>query len=113
MPPWLASRASSYCRKAAASRGHGQPDLRRREAAYGRQRAGLKALGVKPLARIHHMTRVGHDPVIMLEAPIPATKRALKKAGMKIGDIDLYEVNEAFAPVRLAWLRHRRRSGSR
>ncbi|HET7834494.1 MAG TPA: acetyl-CoA C-acetyltransferase [Variovorax sp.] len=65
---------------------------------------GLKALGVKPLARIHHMSVMGHDPVIMLEAPIPATARALAKAGMKIDDIDLYEVNEAFAPVPLAWL---------
>jgi acetyl-CoA C-acetyltransferase len=66
--------------------------------------AGLKALGVKPLARIVHMSVLGHDPVIMLEAPIPATVRALKKADMKIGDIDLYEVNEAFAPVPVAWL---------
>ena len=66
---------------------------------------GLKALGVKPLARIHHMTMIGHDPVIMLEAPIPATERALKKAGMKIDDIDLFEVNEAFASVPLAWLK--------
>ena len=66
---------------------------------------GLKTLGVKPLARIHHMTMIGHDPVIMLEAPIPATERALKKAGMKIDDIDLYEVNEAFASVPLAWLK--------
>ena len=65
---------------------------------------GLKALGLKPLARIHHMSVMGHDPVIMLEAPIPATARALAKAGMKIEDIDLYEVNEAFAPVPLAWL---------
>ena len=66
---------------------------------------GLKALGVKPLARIHHMSVLGHDPVIMLEAPVPATERALKKAGMKIDDIDLFEVNEAFAPVPLAWLK--------
>jgi len=65
---------------------------------------GLKALGAKPLARIHQMTVIGHDPVIMLEAPIPATELALKKAAMRIGDIDLYEVNEAFAPVPLAWL---------
>ena len=55
---------------------------------------GLKALGVEPLARIHHMTVIGHDPVIMLEAPIPATEKALKRAGMKIDDIDIYEVNE-------------------
>ena len=66
---------------------------------------GLKALGVKPLARIHHMTMIGHDPVIMLEAPLPATERALAKADMKIADIGLYEVNEAFASVSLAWLK--------
>ena len=65
---------------------------------------GLKALGVEPLARIHHMTVIGHDPVIMLEAPIPATQKALERAGMKIGDIDLYEVNEAFASVPTAWM---------
>ena len=65
---------------------------------------GLKALGVAPLARIHHMTVIGHDPVIMLEAPIPASQLALKKAGMSIDDIDLYEVNEAFASVPVAWL---------
>jgi acetyl-CoA C-acetyltransferase len=66
---------------------------------------GLKALGVAPLARIHHMSVLGHDPVIMLEAPLPATTRALKKCGMAIDAIDLYEVNEAFAPVPLAWLK--------
>jgi acetyl-CoA C-acetyltransferase len=66
---------------------------------------GLKALGVKPLARIHHMSVIGHDPVIMLEGPIPGTERALKRAGMKIDDIDLYEVNEAFASVPMAWLK--------
>ena len=51
------------------------------------------------------MTVVGDDPVIMLDAPIPATKRALARAGLKIGDIDLFEVNEAFASVPLAWLK--------
>ncbi|HET7793670.1 MAG TPA: acetyl-CoA C-acetyltransferase [Rhizobacter sp.] len=65
---------------------------------------GLKALGVQPLARVHHMTVIGHDPVIMLEAPIPATLQALHKTGLNIDDIDLFEVNEAFAPVPLAWL---------
>ena len=65
---------------------------------------GLKALGVAPLARIHQMTVIGGDPVIMLEAPIPATRRALQKAGMTINDIDLFEVNEAFASVPVAWL---------
>ncbi len=66
--------------------------------------AGLKKLGIAPMARIHHMTVVGGDPVIMLEAPIPATHRALERAGMKIDEIDLYEVNEAFASVPTAWL---------
>jgi acetyl-CoA C-acetyltransferase len=66
---------------------------------------GLKALGVEPIARIHSMTVIGEDPVIMLEAPINGTKRALAKAGMRIEDIDLYEVNEAFASVPLAWLK--------
>ncbi|MCB4860058.1 acetyl-CoA C-acetyltransferase [Sphingobium sp. PNB] len=65
--------------------------------------AGLKAHGLTPLARVHQMTVLGHDPVIMLEAPIPATEKALARAGMKLSDIDLYEVNEAFAPVPLAW----------
>jgi acetyl-CoA C-acetyltransferase len=66
---------------------------------------GLKSLGVKPLARIHHLTMMGGDPVIMLDAPLHATKRALEKAGMKIDDIDLFEVNEAFAAVPVAWLK--------
>jgi acetyl-CoA C-acetyltransferase len=64
---------------------------------------GLKALGVKPLARVHHMTVVGEDPVIMLEAPIGATRRALARAGMRLDEIDLYEVNEAFASIPGAW----------
>jgi acetyl-CoA C-acetyltransferase len=66
---------------------------------------GLATLGAQPLARIAHMSVLGHDPVIMLEAPIPATQRALAKAGLTADDIDVYEVNEAFAPVPLAWLR--------
>ena len=64
----------------------------------------LKELDLAPLARIHHLSVLGHDPVIMLEAPIPATERALRKAGLKLDDIDLFEVNEAFASVPLAWL---------
>jgi acetyl-CoA C-acetyltransferase len=65
---------------------------------------GLKAMGVHPLARVHHMTVIGGDPVVMLEAPLPATHHALRKAGMTVNDIDLFEVNEAFASVPLAWL---------
>ena len=63
----------------------------------------VKSLGLTPLARVHHMSVLGGDPVIMLEAPIEATHRALAIAGMSIQDIDLYEVNEAFATVPLAW----------
>jgi acetyl-CoA C-acetyltransferase len=66
---------------------------------------GLKALGVAPLARLHHFSVFGEDPVIMLEAPINATRRALDRAGMTIADIDLYEVNEAFASIPTAWLK--------
>jgi acetyl-CoA C-acetyltransferase len=65
----------------------------------------LKAHGLTPLARIHHMTVIGEDPVIMLEAPINATKRALEKVGMSVDGIDLFEVNEAFASVPMAWLK--------
>jgi acetyl-CoA C-acetyltransferase len=66
----------------------------------------LKDHGLTPLARIHNLTVTAGDPVIMLEEPLFATDRALKRAGMTIADIDLYEVNEAFAPVPLAWLEH-------
>jgi acetyl-CoA C-acetyltransferase len=68
--------------------------------------AALKAHGLTPLARIHNLTVTGGDPVVMLEEPLFATDRALKRAGMSIDEIDLYEVNEAFAPVPLAWLKH-------
>jgi acetyl-CoA C-acetyltransferase len=59
--------------------------------------------GLTPRARIHHLSVRGADPVYMLTAPIPATEYALKKAGMMLDDIDLVEINEAFAPVVLAW----------
>ncbi|MET8268985.1 MULTISPECIES: acetyl-CoA C-acetyltransferase [unclassified Streptomyces] len=61
--------------------------------------------GLTPRARIHHLSVRGEDPIRMLSAPIPATAYALKKAGMTIDDIDLVEINEAFAPVVLAWLK--------
>ncbi|MEU9140223.1 acetyl-CoA C-acetyltransferase [Streptomyces sp. NPDC048404] len=61
--------------------------------------------GLTPRARVHHLSARGEDPIRMLSAPIPATAYALKKAGMSIGDIDLVEINEAFAPVVLAWLK--------
>jgi acetyl-CoA C-acetyltransferase len=66
----------------------------------------LKDHGLTPIARIHTLTVTAGDPVIMLEEPLFATDRALERAGMKIGDIDLFEVNEAFASVPLAWLKH-------
>ncbi|MEJ9077263.1 acetyl-CoA C-acetyltransferase [Gordonia malaquae] len=65
----------------------------------------LKEYGLTPRARIHHMSVRGDDPVMMLSAPIPATKWALEKTGMSIDDIDVVEINEAFAPVVLAWLK--------
>jgi len=62
------------------------------------------AHGLRPWARIHTAVVTADDPVIMLTAPIPATAKALRRAGLTIADIDVYEVNEAFAPVPLAWL---------
>jgi len=63
-----------------------------------------RALGLKPLARLHTFALAGDDPVIMLTAPIPATAKALAKSGLSINEIGAFEVNEAFAPVPLAWL---------
>jgi acetyl-CoA C-acetyltransferase len=67
---------------------------------------GLKDLGLDPIARIHHVSVIGGDPVVMLETPLPATMRALQKAGMSVDDIDLFEVNEAFGSVPVAWLQY-------
>jgi acetyl-CoA C-acetyltransferase len=64
----------------------------------------LREHGLTPLARIDHLTVTAGDPVIMLEEPLPATRHALERAGRRLDEIDLYEVNEAFAPVPLAWL---------
>jgi acetyl-CoA acyltransferase len=64
-----------------------------------------KSLGLKPIARVHTATLAGADPVIMLTAPIPATQKALKKSGLRLEDIGVFEVNEAFAPVPMAWLK--------
>ncbi len=61
-------------------------------------------LGLTPIARVHTAVVVGDDPVIMLTGPIPATALALKRSGLSISDIGVFEVNEAFAPVPLAWL---------
>src|SRR5260370_33931818 len=65
--------------------------------------AALERHGLTPLARVDTLAVVGSDPVVMLTGPIEATRKALARAGMKVGDIDVFEVNEAFAPVLLAW----------
>lgn len=64
-----------------------------------------KELGLKPLAKVHTAVLAGADPVIMLTAPIPATQKALKRSGLTIDQIGAFEVNEAFAPVPMAWLK--------
>ncbi|RVU15755.1 acetyl-CoA C-acetyltransferase [Streptomyces antnestii] len=65
----------------------------------------VREYGLTPRARVHHLSVRGEDPIRMLSAPIPATAYALKKSGMSMDDIDLVEINEAFAPVVLAWLK--------
>jgi len=65
----------------------------------------VREYGLTPRARVHHLSVRGEDPIRMLSAPVPATAYALKKAGMTIDQIDLVEINEAFAPVVLAWLK--------
>jgi acetyl-CoA C-acetyltransferase len=67
--------------------------------------AAVRDHGLTPRARVHQLTVLGADPVIMLTAPIPATQLALRRCGLAIDDIDLIEVNEAFAPVVMAWLK--------
>ena len=65
--------------------------------------AAISRYGLTPMARVHTLAVVGSDPVLMLTGPIEATRKALARAGMTVGDIDVFEVNEAFAPVLLAW----------
>ncbi|MGE2715164.1 thiolase family protein [Mycolicibacterium litorale] len=64
-----------------------------------------KELGLKPIAKVHTAVLAGADPVIMLTAPIPATQKALKRSGLSVDQIGAFEVNEAFAPVPMAWLK--------
>jgi acetyl-CoA C-acetyltransferase len=65
--------------------------------------AAVERHGLTPRARIHSLAVIGSDPVFMLTGPIPATERALARAGLGVDDIDVFEVNEAFAPVLIAW----------
>jgi len=69
------------------------------------ERAHAERLGLRPRARVHAMSVIGDDPILMLTGVIPATRRVLERAGLSIDDIDAFEVNEAFAPVVLAWQR--------
>jgi acetyl-CoA C-acetyltransferase len=66
----------------------------------------VKTHGLTPIARVVNLTVTAGDPVIMLEEPLYATSKALKRAGLKLSEIDLFEVNEAFASIPLAWLKH-------
>ncbi|WP_102261585.1 thiolase family protein [Mesobacillus jeotgali] len=68
-------------------------------------REKAEELGVKPRFKVHTRVVVGSDPTLMLTGPIPATEKVLRKAGLKLEDIDVFEVNEAFAPVPMAWLK--------
>jgi acetyl-CoA acetyltransferase family protein len=73
---------------------------------------GVEKTGLKPRGRIVATSQIGSDPVIMLLAPIPVTRKICAKAGIKLKDIDLYEVNEAFAPVPMAWLKDLKEDGA-
>ncbi len=80
-------------------------DLRRLGRAAVHVGREAKSLGLKPIARVHTATLAGSDPVMMLSGPIPATQKALAKSGLSVDDIGAFEVNEAFAPVPMAWLK--------
>ncbi|MGA9870683.1 MAG: acetyl-CoA C-acetyltransferase [Rhodococcus sp. (in: high G+C Gram-positive bacteria)] len=67
--------------------------------------AAVREHRLTPRARVHHLSARGSDPIFMLSAPIPATKHALKRTGLSIDDMDVIEINEAFAPVVLAWMK--------
>ncbi len=64
-----------------------------------------RSLGLKPRARVRAVVTVGSDPTLMLTGPIAATRKALAKAGLTLDDIDIFEINEAFAPVPLVWMK--------
>ena len=105
----LAGEARPRSRPRSGPTGWSPPVRRRRSrTAPPRSRSPRRrwaaAHGLRPLARMHTAVVAADDPVIMLTAPIPATAKALAKAGLTLSDIGVYEVNEAFAPVPLAWL---------
>ena len=90
-------------RRRPADRRRGLADLRRSAAMLVASERAVEQHGLTPRARIHHLSVRGEDPIRMLSAPIPATRYALERAGMSLDDIDLIEINEAFASVVLAW----------
>ena len=80
-------------------------DIRRLRGVAVHDRREGQTLGLRPIARVHTATLAGADPVMMLSAPIPATQKVLKNSGLSLDDIGVFEVNEAFAPVPMAWLK--------
>ena len=80
-----------------------ESDQRRQRRGADHDRRAGRQLGLKPLARLHSFSVAGDDPLLMLTAVIPATRKVLQRSGLTIEDIDLFEVNEAFASVVLAW----------
>src|SRR5436305_2095923 len=96
--------AGGALRRAGRAQRHRRRRRRGRRAEAERD-PDLRRHGLTPRARIHHLSVRGADPVWMLTAPIPATAHALARTGLTIDDIDLVEVNEAFASVVLAWLK--------
>jgi acetyl-CoA acyltransferase len=89
----------------AITAGNSSPLTDGASAALVMESATAERLGLTPRARIHSFAVAGHDPMLMLMGILPATRKVLARSGLDIGDIDVYEINEAFAPVPLAWAR--------
>jgi len=114
-PEGLAKLPSSFVNEAMATRfpqiewsitaGNSSPLTDGASAVLIVEESLASALGLRARARFHSFALAGDDPLLMLTAPIPATAKVLERAGLTVGDIDAFEVNEAFAPVPLAWLR--------
>ena len=100
---WRPSRAEARDRRRDSHRGHVVADLRRRRRGAVDGRRKPSALGLRPRARIVSQALVGAEPYYHLDGPVQSTAKVLEKAGMKMGDIDLVEINEAFASVVLRW----------
>ena len=106
--PDLAKNACAEARLSRRRRGHGrefEPDFRWRGRGTAGERTAADELGLRKRARIVARAVVGSDPELMLTGPIPATQKALTMAGLRVEDIDAFEINEAFACVPLVWAR--------